>query len=69
MAINVLPVVMNLLANKSPKAGALMGMFNSARTSQKRENNEVRLSVYKKGDKAIAIEYGGKKIPIKPSVY
>lgn len=36
MAINFLPVVMNLLANKNPKAGALMNMFNSARTSQKK---------------------------------
>lgn len=62
MAINFLPIVMNLLANKNPKAGALMSMFNTAKTAEKKENNEVKLSVFKRGDKVV-------KIDTHPSVY
>lgn len=46
MAINFLPVVMNLLANKNSKVGTLMGMFNSARTANKKENTDVKPSIY-----------------------
>ena len=46
MAINVLPIVMNLLANKNSKAGALMGMFNSAWTAGKKDNTDNKPSVY-----------------------